>query len=182
MKQLQTFLKRLLGTPVKKRAYISGWGTGSTGSPSLVSYDNKSKLFVGKYTSIADSASFLLGMNNSQNIAVGYPINRNITPDQDRGDITVGSDVRIGQNVVVIGPLIIADGVVIEDGSCVVDDVPAYAVVSGSPAKITGYRYTQAQIEHLLDVMWWNWDVGMVKERLDEIHNMDVDAFIAKYL
>lgn len=62
------------------------------------------------------------------------------------GKVTVGRGATIGPNAVVAGldgsgegALAIGRGAVVEPGSVVDGDVPAYAVVRGSPARIVGY-------------------------------------------
>jgi len=55
------------------------------------------------------------------------------------GEVAVGSEARIGANATVRLGVAIGRGAVVEDGSVVEADVPAYAVVRGSPARIVGY-------------------------------------------
>ena len=54
-------------------------------------------------------------------------------------EIAVGRDARIGANVTVLPGFTIGRGAVVEAGSVVHADVPAHAIVSGSPARIVGY-------------------------------------------
>jgi maltose O-acetyltransferase len=54
--------------------------------------------------------------------------------------ITIGDDVWIGANVVVLPGVTIGEGAVIAAGSVVRDDVDAYAVVAGAPAKVVSHR------------------------------------------
>jgi virginiamycin A acetyltransferase len=61
----------------------------------------------------------------------------------------------------------------------VTKDVPAYAVVGGNPARVLKYRYTQSQIESLLKIKWWEWDIETIRQRIQDFKNIDV--FIAKY-
>ena len=53
--------------------------------------------------------------------------------------IAVGRGVRINANATVLPGVTIGRGAVVEAGSVVGVDVPAHAVVSGSPARIVGY-------------------------------------------
>ncbi len=52
--------------------------------------------------------------------------------------VRIGNDVWIGMNAVILKGVVIGDGALIGANSVVVRDVPAYAVVFGSPAKIIG--------------------------------------------
>ncbi|ATP43822.1 transferase [Pseudomonas putida] len=67
----------------------------------------------------------------------------------------LGHDVWIGQDVIILRGVKIAHGAVVEAGSVVTDDVPAYAVVAGSPAKVIGYRFDSNTIAQLLELKWW---------------------------
>ena len=62
---------------------------------------------------------------------------------------TIGNDVWIGSNAVILGGVTIGDGAVVGAGAVVTRDVPAYAIVIGSPARILRYRPIQAS-------GWWN--------------------------
>lgn len=53
--------------------------------------------------------------------------------------ISVGRDARIDANAIVLPGVTIGRGAVVEAGSVVDADVPAHAIVRGSPARIVGY-------------------------------------------
>jgi len=72
---------------------------------------------------------------------------------------SIGNDVWIGDDVTVMAGVQIADGAIIAAGSIVAKDVPAYAVVAGSPAKVIKYRFDETIIEKLLSLKWWNKDL-----------------------
>jgi acetyltransferase-like isoleucine patch superfamily enzyme len=54
--------------------------------------------------------------------------------------IVIEDDVWLGVGVTVLQGVRIARGAVIGAGAVVSTDVPAYAIVSGNPAVVTGYR------------------------------------------
>jgi acetyltransferase-like isoleucine patch superfamily enzyme len=58
---------------------------------------------------------------------------------KDRG-IRIGNDVLIGANSVLVDGCTIGDGAVIGVGSVVTGNVPPYAIVFGSPAKVIFWR------------------------------------------
>jgi acetyltransferase-like isoleucine patch superfamily enzyme len=63
--------------------------------------------------------------------------------------LEIEDDVWIGYGAIVMTGVRIHRGAVIAAGSIVISDVPAYAVVAGSPAKVVSYRFTEDQIrEH----------------------------------
>ena len=55
-------------------------------------------------------------------------------------DICIGSDVWIGANSLVVAGVTIHDGAIVAAGSVVTKDVPANAVVGGTPAKVIKFR------------------------------------------
>jgi UDP-2-acetamido-3-amino-2,3-dideoxy-glucuronate N-acetyltransferase len=61
-------------------------------------------------------------------------------------EIRVGRGVRVGANVTVAPGAAIGRGAVVEAGSVVETDVPAFAVVRGSPARIVGYVDTLPEL------------------------------------
>lgn len=69
--------------------------------------------------------------------------------DTDDQDICIKNDVWIGCNAVILKGVTIGECAVIAAGSIVSKDVPPYAVVGGSPARVLKYRFSEAvQMEH----------------------------------
>jgi virginiamycin A acetyltransferase len=96
----------------------------------------------------------------------------------ENGDIEIGNDIWIGNDVKIIGHIKVGDGSIIGAGAIVTHDVPPYAIVAGSPARIVGYRFSRSQIKKLMRIKWWNWKDEKIKERLDSFYH--VDEFLAK--
>ena len=59
-------------------------------------------------------------------------------------DIEIEDNVWLGSRVIVLGGVKIGEGAIIQAGSCVVGDVPPYAIAGGHPAKV----FSQRNIEH----------------------------------
>jgi acetyltransferase-like isoleucine patch superfamily enzyme len=72
---------------------------------------------------------------------------------------TIGNDVLVGQGVYFKGGVTVGDGAVIGARSVVVKDVPPYAIVAGSPAKVKRYRFPDRIIERLLALKWWRFSL-----------------------
>ncbi|RAU45162.1 antibiotic acetyltransferase [Pseudomonas sp. RIT412] len=68
----------------------------------------------------------------------------------------IGHDVWIGMDALILEGVTIGTGAVIGARSLVTRDVPPYAVVTGSPARVQRYRFEPAVIEGLLASQWWN--------------------------
>lgn len=87
----------------------------------------------------------------------------------------IGNDVWIGQDVLLKRGITIGDGAVIAGGSLVVKDVPSYAIVGGSPAKVIRYRFTETEREALQASRWWEFAMPDLISRPAD----DIPAFIA---
>ncbi|MFP8965850.1 CatB-related O-acetyltransferase [Pokkaliibacter sp. CJK22405] len=80
------------------------------------------------------------------------------------GPIVIGNDVWIGANAVVLPGVTIGDGAVIGAGAVVTKDVPDYAIVTGIPARVARYRFTDNEIAILKKVQWWQWSDERIRE------------------
>ena len=70
--------------------------------------------------------------------------------------VSIGNDVWIGARVIVLGGVTIGNGAVIGAGSVVTRDVPPYAVVAGTPARLIRYRFEEPVIRRLEELRWWD--------------------------
>ena len=82
-------------------------------------------------------------------------------------DLTViGNDVTIGFGAFIMPGVTIGDGAVVEPLAVVTKDVPPYAIVAGSPARVIKMRFTDPLIECYLAVKWWRyafWDLRQIQ-------------------
>jgi chloramphenicol O-acetyltransferase type B len=62
-------------------------------------------------------------------------------------------------------------------GSFVARDVSPYVLVGGNPAKVIRIRFSEKQIEELLEIAWWNWSDEEVSKVLALLLSDDIDAF-----
>ena len=67
----------------------------------------------------------------------------------------IGAFCSIAQNVTITG-------------SVITKDIPDYAVVAGTPAKIIKYRFSEEEITLLNASQWWNWSDEAIKEHISE--------------
>ncbi|WP_330999410.1 CatB-related O-acetyltransferase [Sphingomonas sp. IC-56] len=77
-----------------------------------------------------------------------------------RGPVIIGNDVWIGQNVLIQQGVTIGDGAVVAAGAVVTKDVPPFAIVGGTPARLIRYRFPEPLIERIQRVAWWQYHVA----------------------
>jgi acetyltransferase-like isoleucine patch superfamily enzyme len=78
------------------------------------------------------------------------------SPEPASGRLVIGHDVWMGHNVIVMPSAgEIGDGAVIGAGSVVQARVPPYAVVTGNPARVVRYRFSEGVIRQLRESQWW---------------------------
>jgi acetyltransferase-like isoleucine patch superfamily enzyme len=68
---------------------------------------------------------------------------------------TLGHDVWIGQGAWLKAGVTVGTGAIIGARATVVKDVPPYAIVVGTPARVVRLRFPDAVIERLLASAWW---------------------------
>ena len=86
----------------------------------------------------------------------------------------IGSDVWIADNVTIKRGVSISSGAIIGMSAVVLKDVPAYAIVSGNPAKIIGFRFEKEIRNELLKIEWWRHDM----KELEGIEFKDINKAI----
>jgi acetyltransferase-like isoleucine patch superfamily enzyme len=99
-----------------------------------------------------------------------------------KGDIIVGNDVWIGAKSTIMSGVKIGDGSIIGAGSTVTKDVPPYSIVAGNPAKFIKFRFTEEQIESLLQISWWNWTEDRIKSEAMTMWSDNINEFIEQHL
>ncbi|WP_318781382.1 CatB-related O-acetyltransferase [Pseudomonas sp. Marseille-Q5115] len=70
---------------------------------------------------------------------------------------TIGHDVWIGRDVIIMKGVTIGTGAVVGAQSLVNKDVPPYAIVAGSPARVVRYRFDEATRNALMATSWWEY-------------------------
>lgn len=76
----------------------------------------------------------------------------------------IGHDVWIGRDVMVMEGVRIGTGAVIAARSIVTRDIPAYAIVAGSPARIIRYRHEPELVTRLIESRWWEFAPEALKQ------------------
>ena len=83
----------------------------------------------------------------------------------------IGNDVWIGSNSIIMGGVTVGNGAIVGAGAVVTKDVPDYAIVVGSPARVIKYRFDNEKINKLLELKWWDWSIEKIKENAEVFIN-----------
>ncbi|WP_275667825.1 CatB-related O-acetyltransferase [Paramagnetospirillum kuznetsovii] len=120
---------------------------------------------IGRYCSIAYNASVGVGRHRMEWLSTGMlPEPMSVDMSYPSPPFTViGHDVWIGVGATVIGGVRVGHGACIGAGSVVTKDVPPYAVVGGSPARVIRYRFPEDVIAGLLRTKWWARPESIIK-------------------
>jgi virginiamycin A acetyltransferase len=142
------------------------------------------KLIIGKFCMIASGVTFIMnGANHLLDAVSTYPFEifengwekaMEGKHYPNKGNTVVGNDVWIGYNAVIMPGITIGDGAVIGACSVVTKDVPPYAIVGGNPAQVVRQRFSEAQINRLLELQWWNWTPEEITRNLDFLTGKEV--------
>lgn len=144
------------------------------------------KLIIGKFCMIASGVTFIMnGANHLTEAISTYPfavfgngwegaMEGKTYPF--KGDTVIGNDVWIGYNSVIMPGIHIGDGAIIGSCSVVTKDVEPYAIVGGNPAREIRKRFSEAEIESLLDIKWWDWTPDKLTRNVDLLTGNAVQA------
>lgn len=92
----------------------------------------------------------------------------------NRGDTRIGNDVWLGYSSTVMPGVTIGDGAVVAALSVVTKDVPPYAIVAGSPARVVRRRLSEKDAARMQAIAWWNWEAERITANLPAISGGDV--------
>lgn len=145
------------------------------------------KLVIGKFCALGEGVRFLMnGANHRMDGPSTFPfpiMGGSWTDHQDlitdlpvRRDTVIGNDVWIGYGSLVMPGVHIGDGAIIAAGSVVTDDVPAYAIAGGNPARVIRHRYNPEDTARLLTLAWWNWPLPHLTTHLRTIMSGPLEA------
>ena len=137
------------------------------------------QLIIGKFCMIASDVTFIMnGANHLTEAISSYPfavfghgwehaMEGKSYPS--KGNTLIGNDVWIGHKASIMPGVTIGDGAIIAAHSLVTKDVPAYSIVGGNPAKLIKKRFSDKDIEQLLDLKWWDWDIETITKNVGHL-------------
>jgi len=179
--------KRDIDDPKRLRARYPQFqiGKGSYGNPTIHSWGEGTRLWIGAYCSIADGVQIFLGGEHRTDWITAYPFStfweaaKQIAGHPySKGDVVIGNDVWIGTEAFILSGVKIGDGAVIGARTVVTKDVPPYAIVAGNPARVVKMRFDDETVARLLAIQWWTWDNTRIEKALPLLLNSDMEAFL----
>lgn len=166
-------------------------GEYSYGCPIVRRWDDKTNLHIGKFCSIADNVTIMLGGNHRTDWVTTYPFNVLSEPfpqaegitghPATKGDVWIGNDVWIGSGATILSGVHIGDGAVVGAQAVVTKDVEPYAIVTGNPARMVKKRFDDDSIKALLEIQWWNWSVEKINAEMRFLCNNEIGVFIERH-
>ena len=145
---------------------------------------------IGKYCAIAPFSLIGLVEHPTRKFVSIHPIFYRHIPEfgydfvdkdkhQEIARTYIGNDVWVGAGACIKGGITVGDGAVIGAGAVVTKNVPAYAVVGGSPARVIRYRFDKDTIDFLKRLRWWDQEERWIRENLHCFHDIEVLKSVA---
>ena len=165
-------------------------GKYSYGKPLVVrAGGDKGKIYIGKFCSIARDVKIFLGGEHNTNWITTFPIRIIFNLDgrgkdghpKTKGEVFIGNDVWIGYSSTILSGVKIGDGAVIGARSLVASDVDPYTIVAGNPSKVIRKRFSDEQIQKLLKIKWWDWDLSKILNNTHLLCQDNINRFINKF-
>lgn len=151
--------------------YTSMWG------PNIAILAAVNEIKIGNFCSIARNVT-IQEYNHPMDNFTTYYVNQNILGTDKRldrtskGNIVIGNDTWIGAHTVILSGVNIGDGAVIAAGSVVTKDVPPFAIVGGTPARVIKFRFDEGTQKRIAETKWWNWDIKKIRAEYDNLKKL----------
>lgn len=149
--------------------------------------DDVDKLIIGSFCSIGTGVSFVMAGNQGHrhDWITSFPFffmdeepafADAINAYQPAGDTVIGNDVWIGAEAMIMPGIKVGDGAVIGSRALVTKNVEPYTIVGGNPAKVIKQRFSDDEIEKLLEMKWWDWSQEQLKGAMPLLCSGDIAA------
>lgn len=121
------------------------------------------------YSSIANNVSIGMGEHELDGVSTNSLFYDNQYEKLTSSPCVIWNDVWIGVDSIIRRGVTVGNGAVIGANSFVNQDVPPYAIVAWSPAKLIRYRFSEEKIKTIESSLWWNHDPHQAKDIFSKI-------------
>ena len=149
---------------------------------------SEAEIKIGRFCSISKDVRFITGGVHPLNWISSFPFRikwgiKGAYLDgmpSTRGPIIIENDVWIGTGATILSGVTIGNGAVILAGALVTNNVAAYTIVGGVPAKNVRQRFSDEEIAALEKIKWWTWSEHKLKQNINLLSSGDIALFIDK--
>lgn len=127
------------------------------------------KAVVGRYVSIANDVEVGPGEHETTFISTSSLFYENPYEQLTKLPCSIEHDVWIGAGSIIRRGVKIGLGAVVGANSFVNRDVPPFAIVAGSPARLLGYRFDEKTINTITHSRWWEYPVEDARQIVNSI-------------
>jgi virginiamycin A acetyltransferase len=148
------------------------------------------KLIIGKFCMIASDVTFIMNGANHLSAAISsYPFAifggdwSNAMEGKTypmKGNTIIGNDVWIGYGATIMPGVTVGDGAIIATKAVVTKDVAPYSIVGGNPAREIRKRFSEADIQQLLEIRWWDWPIEQITAQIQVLTGRSVEALVGR--
>jgi phosphonate metabolism protein (transferase hexapeptide repeat family) len=147
---------------------------------------------VGKFCSIAAHTRINPGNHPLERVALSHFTYRSSAYDLGPDDpdffdwrrgfrCELGHDVWIGHGAIVLPGRRIGTGAAVAAGAVVTHDVPQFAIVVGTPAKILRFRFPPEIVAALERIAWWDWPHAKLRQAMSDFRRLGAEEFCRKH-
>lgn len=166
---------------------------GSLGFGSYIGNDSYIEARIGRYCSISDHVIVVRGNHPTKKFVSTHPsffstrrqagftyVSRDKYNEIEYADrdafVVIKNDVWIGSGAILLNGITIGDGAIVAAGAVVTKNVEPYSIVGGVPAKRIRQRFSDEEIEKLMNFAWWNKSENWIKNNAESFE--DIEKFL----
>jgi len=155
---------------VMKGSFVSP--DSSIGAYSYIGFNcHITRTSIGRYVSIANDVAVGPGEHATTSISTSSIFYENPYQQLTEFPCSIGHDAWIGAGAIIRRGVSVGIGAVVGANSFVNQDVPPFAIVAGSPARLLGYRFDKESIDVILHSRWWECSIDAAREVINSIQS-----------
>ncbi|MBN9458524.1 MAG: CatB-related O-acetyltransferase [Bosea sp.] len=124
---------------------------------------------IGRYCSVANNVSIGPGEHALDAVSTNSIFMDDAYRALTASPCSIGHDVWIGANSVIRRGVKVGNGAVVGANSFVNEDVPDFAIVAGTPARVIKFRFDGVIQDAIRQSCWWDQDFDQAKETIKKI-------------